>query len=255
MDRETGRGLDRTLDPRSDPNQRPRRSALRRAVVSVFLVAALGAFVIWLPPVSRRSLAASLIANRPLILLLGVFALISLSLLWSFGHDLDVWVFNALNLGGPRASWLDRAMEAGSLPGNQWFIALLVVGAYVLGSRSFGLTLALGSLSLWLVVTIVKELTDRARPFHMLQEIRLVGYRERGRSFPSGHTAQTFYWVTLAVSHFRLPLAVAVGLYFLAALVALTRVYLGVHYPRDVTAGAILAIIWGIIGTLVAPYV
>jgi membrane-associated phospholipid phosphatase len=31
-------------------------------------------------------------------------------------------------------------------------------------------------------------------------------------------------------------------------------VYLGMHYPRDVIAGAILAIIWGILGVLVAPY-
>jgi membrane-associated phospholipid phosphatase len=60
--------------------------------------------------------------------------------------------------------------------------------------------------------------------------------------------------MTLAISHFQLSLIVALGLYIIAALVAFTRVYLGVHYPRDVVAGAILGLIWGGLGVLVAPY-
>ena len=51
-----------------------------------------------------------------------------------------------------------------------------------------------------------------------------------------------------------LGLVAALGLYGIAGLVAFTRVYLGVHYPRDVVAGAILGLIWGGLGVLVAPY-
>jgi undecaprenyl-diphosphatase len=43
----------------------------------------------------------------------------------------------------------------------------------------------------------------------------------------------------------------AVGLYGLAALVAYARVYLGVHYPRDVIAGAILGLLWGALSFLI----
>ena len=60
--------------------------------------------------------------------------------------------------------------------------------------------------------------------------------------------------ITLTISHFQLSLTVALGLYIIAALVGFTRVYLGVHYPRDVIAGAILGLIWGGLGVLVAPY-
>jgi undecaprenyl-diphosphatase len=43
-------------------------------------------------------------------------------------------------------------------------------------------------------------------------------------------------------------------LYGIAALVAFTRVYVGAHYPRDVIAGAMLGLVWGILGALVVPY-
>ena len=138
--------------------------------------------------------------------------------------------------------------------GNVGFAALLVVAAYLLGDQRFAIDMVLGSLTLWLLVTVIKALTDRARPFNLLRETRVIGWREAGLSFPSGHTTQTFFMMTLAISHFQLSLIVALGLYIIAALVGFTRVYLGVHYPRDVIAGAILGLIWGGLGVLVAPY-
>lgn len=58
-------------------------------------------------------------------------------------------------------------------------------------------------------------------------------------SFPSGHAAVSFACATvlaLAVPRLRVPL------YALAALIAFSRVYVGVHYPGDVVAGAVLGI-------------
>jgi undecaprenyl-diphosphatase len=139
--------------------------------------------------------------------------------------------------------------------GNQGFIALLAIAAYVLGDHGFAIALALGALSLLLLVTTIKALTDRARPFNLLRESRVIGFRESGLSFPSGHTAQTFFIATLVVSHFQPPVGLAIVLYVIAALVATTRVYLGVHYPRDAIAGAILGLIWASLDVLIAPYV
>ena len=58
-------------------------------------------------------------------------------------------------------------------------------------------------------------------------------------SFPSGHATVAFACATvlaLAVPRLRVPFFV------LAALIAFSRVYVGVHYPFDVLAGAVLGV-------------
>jgi membrane-associated phospholipid phosphatase len=159
-----------------------------------------------------------------------------------------------LNMNAYPAKGMDRLMWASTQIGNVGFALAVAVITYVLGERRFAIGFALGSLTLLLLVTIIKAITDRARPFNLMLEARVVGWREAGLSFPSGHTTQTFFMMTLAALHFQLPLAMAAVLYGVAALVGITRVYLGVHYPRDVMAGAILGIIWGTVVMLVAPY-
>jgi len=58
-------------------------------------------------------------------------------------------------------------------------------------------------------------------------------------SFPSGHAATSF--ACAATLAWLTPLS-PVALYTLAALIALSRVYVGVHYPLDVIAGAALGL-------------
>jgi membrane-associated phospholipid phosphatase len=218
------------------------------------LIAGLCLFLAWLGPSARGALITSLIANQLLIALLLGFSLIALSLLWSVGQRIDMWVFAALNLRGYHSHWMDRAMWLATQIGSMGFAALLAVSAYVWGDHRFAIDLMLGTLTLWLLVELIKALTDRARPFNLLRETRVIGWRAPGLSFPSGHTAQTCFALALCISSFRLPLGIAVGLYAIAALVAFTRVYVGAHYPRDVIAGAILGLVWGIVSVLVAPY-
>ena len=56
-------------------------------------------------------------------------------------------------------------------------------------------------------------------------------------SFPSGHTLHAVCFTTLALTHFPVLAAVLVPF---AVLVAASRVVLGLHYPTDVIAGAVL---------------
>jgi undecaprenyl-diphosphatase len=230
-----------------------RRTIWRLAIV-LGLLAGLGLLLAWLGPLARGALIISLIANQLLIALLVGFSLITLSLLWSVGQRFDVWVFATFNLRGYHSRWMDGAMWLTTQIGNAGFAALLAVGAYALGNRQLAIELVLGTLTLWLLVELIKAFTDRARPFNLLRESRVIGRREPGLSFPSGHTAQTFFIVALCISHFQLSLGIAMALYGIAALVAFTRVYVGAHYPRDVIAGAILGLVWGILSVLVAPY-
>lgn len=94
-----------------------------------------------------------------------------------------------------------------------------------------------------LAVTLVKEAVDRARPAVAEPGLDPVGVTPASASFPSGHSATAFATalaVGLVYPRLRLPLLV------LAALVALSRVYLGMHYATDVLVGTALGVAIGL---------
>ena len=113
----------------------------------------------------------------------------------------------------------------------------------------------LGSLTLWLMVELLKVLVRRSRPSFRVTQARIVGLRALGRSFPSGHTSQAFFTATLIAPYFHPGGWAVILLYTIALLVGVTRMYVGAHYPRDVLAGAILGSAWGLLGALVNGYV
>lgn len=94
----------------------------------------------------------------------------------------------------------------------------------------------------------LKRVSHRSRPF-VEQNITLrvspttASALGNNSSFPSGHAANAFMIATLLAEWLRRK---RYYLYGMAALVALSRVYLGVHYPSDVLVGGCLgfAITW-----------
>ncbi len=85
--------------------------------------------------------------------------------------------------------------------------------------------------------TGLKGLVGRPRPCHVLAPVYLLVDCSESFSFPSNHAANIFAFAALLVAYDRKRAPVWVGI---AALVAYSRVYLGVHYPSDVVAGAVL---------------
>lgn len=97
--------------------------------------------------------------------------------------------------------------------------------------------LAIGTAAL--LVTILKQTFDRARPPLVDATLDPIGAVPASASFPSGHAATAFAAaVAIGLVHPRL----RKPLLALAAVVALSRVYLGVHYVLDVLAGTILGV-------------
>jgi undecaprenyl-diphosphatase len=95
----------------------------------------------------------------------------------------------------------------------------------------------------WLGANVGKAVADRQRPYEVVTGAVLRQQPAHGTSFPSSHSAIAFA-VTLTVIPYFPRRAVVIPIAY-AALVAWSRVYLGVHYPLDVIGGVGIGLIVG----------
>lgn len=163
----------------------------------------------------------------------------------------DVALFRAIHHGLHHPA-LDPVMKALSDPGP-WKFPLLGLGALLFltrGRRGAGILLACVltvAASDQITTRALKPIFARHRPSVELADAKpLFGVR-RTWSFPSNHAVNFFAagpFVLEAFPRFG-------GWYFaLAGAVALSRVYVGDHYPTDVLAGAGLGLLMGWLGRL-----
>jgi undecaprenyl-diphosphatase len=125
----------------------------------------------------------------------------------------------------------------GSL-GLVWIALALLIALLRRRAAVFVLVTA-GVLASDLLALLLKLLTSRDRPYVRHPEPEPLLGTPLDFSFPSGHAATAFAGAALLAglaSGFALPL------FALAAGVAWSRVYVGVHYPLDVVAGALLGV-------------
>ena len=128
-------------------------------------------------------------------------------------------------------------------------LALTLVALWFIGRdgrtrmrHQIGMFVALASMGLSsLSVFIVNIFYSRPRPFDALGlDETLLFYRPTDSSFPS-HSAAAAVAVAAAVWTVNRP--VGASLIALAALYGFARVYVGVHYPLDIAAGAAIGIV------------
>ncbi|MBR2557504.1 MAG: phosphatase PAP2 family protein [Methanobrevibacter sp.] len=103
-----------------------------------------------------------------------------------------------------------------------------------------------------LIAAVLKNLIQEPRPFVTLNNVHLLISENDPCSFPSGHTTSTVAVVTFFVLNMKdlvkkHYLAADVLLIVFAIIIPFSRMYVGVHYPGDVVAGAII----GLFGALV----
>jgi undecaprenyl-diphosphatase len=87
------------------------------------------------------------------------------------------------------------------------------------------------------VYWVMKNSLRRKRPAQALPDFKSQITASDEFSFPSGHTSAAFLFVTLLALHLG---PAALLLYPWAAAVAMSRVFLGVHFPSDTVMGALL---------------
>jgi membrane-associated phospholipid phosphatase len=184
--------------------------------------------------------------------------------------SLDTALFHFINgtLANPVFDWLMPILSGNGVP---WLLAVAVAVLLVLCFGSVRLRLcallmvlvvALGDP---LVVGTLKDAVSRPRPFVTVPDARHFGVTGKDyipplpdgslppwanvHSFPSAHAANCFAVAMVGFLFYRRS---ARFLYPFATAVAFSRVYNGVHYPSDITAGALLGTGYGLAFVLLA---
>lgn len=137
-----------------------------------------------------------------------------------------------------------------ALPAVIWALMTIVRHAGQHRSRSLpaGLLLLLLPFAAFFLAEFVNDMIKvavaRPRPCAAVSGIRLLVRCPGSFSLPSGHAADSFAFAAAFFFLFRTTVPAPARWYvlFLAAAIAFSRVYIGVHYPSDILVGALLGI-------------
>ncbi|MCI9282874.1 MAG: phosphatase PAP2 family protein [Lachnospiraceae bacterium] len=169
--------------------------------------------------------------------------------LWQLDSSLLLW-FQSI-----RQEWMTPFWKfVTSLGDAGWFwIALALFLLCFRSTRRAGLAafiaLAIGAL---ITNVIFKPSFARIRPYEVIDSLILLVEKQKDFSFPSGHSCASFAAVVALRKH--LPRRIVLGLLILATLIAISRLYVGVHYPSDVLGGILIGTFAGwIAGKIIRP--
>jgi undecaprenyl-diphosphatase len=145
--------------------------------------------------------------------------------------------------------WLDGPMRLVTALGYYYVVlpllAVVALGFYWRGWRLSAVLLVVSTGGSIVLTTVLKGVFQRTRP-----ELFDTGYQASFYSFPSGHAtvAVGFYGMLTVMLAYRSQgagrWAVATGGVLVVLLIGFSRLYLGVHYPTDILAGYLSALLW-----------
>lgn len=168
---------------------------------------------------------------------------------------MDYRLYHAINTFVGHHAWLGRA--AGAF--ESWSIPLFAVATCLLwllarpnsSSRWKQATIAaLGSAALALLANqLLARVWERPRPYTSHLDALVFAARSHDPSFPSDHTAAAF---AIAIAIFLYQRRAGTGFLAAAVFVAVGRVVAGLHYPLDITVGALVGALSAVVVTLLA---
>lgn len=154
--------------------------------------------------------------------------------------DSSILLFIKDNMHGPI---MDKVMILSTYLGNGGIIWIVIAFGLIISKkyRKVGfMAIAALILTTFLGEGILKHIVKRIRPSSNIQSFDLLIQKPLSYSFPSGHTGSSFAVAGVLSKYIR---KYAVEFFSLAFLIAFSRLYLYLHYPTDVLAGAILGLI------------
>lgn len=155
------------------------------------------------------------------------------------GREVDAELFGELNRGhGPEA---DRFFTGVTELGSLWAAAGAAGALALVGRRRAAVNAFAAAGVTWLAGQGLKRVANRPRPYEADGEgTRLLVGPPNATSWPSSHPAVLATFTTVAGRELNLGAIARAGLTGLDLSVAASRVYVGVHYPSDVTSGFLL---------------
>lgn len=172
---------------------------------------------------------------NPSLQLIAAIGLFIVSVIASRAPGIADWEVSVFQFFYGLPNFLHPFFFAVTQLGSIWVFGLLV-GLYLIHKKhQIVLRLLLTGLLAYTASGFAKDIWGRVRPHDFLLDVVNLDYIVRGPGFPSGHTA-------LATA-----LALTLGYYFKGkyygivvgwiVLVAISRMYLGVHFPLDIVGG------------------
>ena len=157
-------------------------------------------------------------------------------------------------------TWLNYIMTGftwlGEFGAAEIFLALILI--IIKKTRWAGVSVAVALvIDIFIVNVILKNCVNRPRPWTEWEEVigfyNAAGVRmPTDTSFPSGHAAVCFAAAVALMFRYKIK---ALPALIIAFIVALSRIYLCIHYPSDVLAGAVIGLACGIAGHYIAKAV
>lgn len=162
----------------------------------------------------------------------------------SFPEPLSTWdayLFLGINVGlaNPVISqFLSIVTILGGLSAS-----VIVCGAlFLLGNQKKAINVSCSIILISFLTLLLKIIIMRPRPY-MAIPATVIASAETGWSFPSGHSGRVFSILPYSNNAGR---TLRLFGYFVASLIAFSRIYLGVHYLSDVVFGVITGYVAGL---------
>jgi undecaprenyl-diphosphatase len=178
---------------------------------------------------SSRATKSPLILWAALIILLLTFIPVLM-----FNRPLFLW------MNGLHSPFTDPIWLALTTLGDGLLLGI-ILGAFLLVNPRVTVMGLLVMILSSVVVHLVKAAYPSLRPAELLQSVHVVGPLLRSGSFPSGHAAASMS-AGLAIAHFCSSRATRAVVMAIALLIALSRIFVGAHFPADVAGGMICAL-------------
>lgn len=131
--------------------------------------------------------------------------------------------------------------------GGTVFTAVFALGLLIFARGDVALVAWQMALALALNMSlafVIKRIFGRNRPYWIEKNLNTYGIDLKDYSFPSGHTTSAFTMAMIFSLNYP---AIWPIFILMALLVAISRIYLAVHYPTDVLAGIVLAVLGSLV--------